>query len=307
MKKHSAIPAAVAAFLALGACGSLDSNVLGGLATGGARALGAGDTFANALGAGVGTFADSSKAARELSPENEYYIGRAVAATITARYKVYDEAPGLQLYLNKICNTIVINSPRPEIFNGYHVGILDTQEINAFASPGGHIFLTRGLIACTATEDELASVIAHEIAHIQLQHGLTAVRNSRYIGAAVSGFAAGAGSAAGGDIRELAGILEDSVAEIINAMVNTGYAREQEYDADSEALALLAAAGYEPSSIVQTLQALGKKQETGSGFGKTHPAPRDRLAQVNKDLDKYHTPETRPYRKARFSIVKQEM
>ncbi|MDR2143278.1 MAG: M48 family metalloprotease [Treponema sp.] len=304
MKKIFSYIAALGLVVALTACESVDSNVLGGLASMGASAIGASDEVANAIGAGVGTFAESSKAARELTPENEYYIGRAVAANITTQYKVYTGSPALQLYLNKICGAITVNSPRPEIWNGYHVAILDTEEINAFATSGGHIFLTRGLIACTSTEDELASVIAHEIAHIQLQHGLTSIRNSRYIKAATSGLLAGISAGAGSDIAELAGIMNDSVGEVIVTMINKGYSREQEYEADSTALSLLASAGYEPSAILGMLHALEKNEQSGSGFGKTHPSPTDRISGVNKSLASYNVPDTQEFRRGRYTTVK---
>src|SRR5215469_12178386 len=60
-------------------------------------------------------------------------------------------------------------------FNGFYVMILDTMQFNAFASPGGHIFLTRGLVEATTSEDMLAALIAHEMAHIQLKHGLNLI------------------------------------------------------------------------------------------------------------------------------------
>jgi predicted Zn-dependent protease len=241
----------------------------------------------------------AGKAFEELTPENEYYIGRAVAANITSQYKIYTENPALQLYLNKICSTITVNSPRPEIWNGYHVAILDTQEINAFATSGGHVFLTRGLIACTSTEDELASVIAHEIAHIQLQHGLKAIQNARFANVAATGVSALAGS-----ISELADIMDDSVGEIMVTMITKGYSREQEYDADATALSLLASAGYEPSAILGMLHALEKNEKSGSGFGKTHPAPGDRISSVNKSLGSYKVPDTQEFRRRRYVAVK---
>jgi predicted Zn-dependent protease len=304
------VPCFVLAAFTLTTCESIDSNVLGsvagGLASLGASALGASDEVASAIGsgvnAGVGTFAESAKAARELTDENAYYIGRAVAANITTQYTVYND-PALQLYLNKICGAIVINSPVPEIWNGYHVAVLDTREINAFATPGGHIFVTRGLIAHTSTEDELASVIAHEIAHIQLKHALTAIRNSRYLKAATSGLLAGLGSAVSADYKELAGILGDSVGEIVGTMYNNGFSRDQEYDADALAVSLLASAGYEPRAILGMLQSLEKDETTESGFGKTHPTPGNRIASVNKKLPSYKVPDTRQFREARYTAI----
>ena len=285
----------------------LTCESMGEIAGGVAQAAGASDgqvKAAKAVGTGIATFAEAKKAADALTPENEYYLGRAVAANIASTYTIYRN-PALQTYLNKICSTIIINSPRPDIFNGYHVAILDTQEINAFATPGGHIFVTRGLIACASNEDALAAVIAHEVAHIQLQHALTSIRNARYVNAAVSGALAGVGEAVGGNIADLTSIMSDSVNEIITTLVVNGFSKSQELEADGTALSLLAAAGYQPSGILEMLESLKQKQGNNktAGFGKTHPSPADRITAVNKNIKKYNVDDTRSYRTKRFGAV----
>ena len=270
-----------------------------------ADAVGVDSDKVNRVTTRVASLADSVKAANNLTPENEYYLGRAVAAKIAGTYRIYRN-PALQAYLNKICSTIVINSPRPDIYNGYHVAILDTDEINAFATPGGHIFVTRGLIACASGEDALAAVIAHEVAHIQLRHALTAIRNARYINAAVSGTLAGVGDVAGGNVRELTGIMGDSVNEVITTMVVNGFSPAQELEADATALSLLAKAGYQPSGMIEMLEALRQKQDADKtkGFGKTHPSPANRIKAVNKNLGKYKVADTRSYRTKRFNDIR---
>jgi len=292
-------------------CKSLSSsttgNIAGVLAGGVAGALGADSNttarITEGVKAGVATLDESIKAADSLTPENEYYLGRAVAAQIAGRYKIYSD-PTLQAYLNKICNTIVINSPRPDIYRGYFVAILDTMEINAFATPGGHIFVTRGLIACASNEDALASVIAHEVAHIQCRHALTSIRNARYANAAVSGALAGVGAAVGGNnAKELASIMSDSANEVVATMVVNGFSPAQELEADATALSLLASAGYQPSGIVEMLQSLKQKQQVSQGFGKTHPSPDTRLSSVNRNLGKYKVADTRSYRIPRYSNI----
>ncbi|MDR2701231.1 MAG: M48 family metalloprotease [Spirochaetaceae bacterium] len=289
-------------------CESMDSSLKGNLAGTGAGilagALGAdSDTaarIAQGVSKGVATFDESKKAADSLTPENEYYLGRAVAANIAAKYNIYSNA-ALQTYLDKICNTLVINSPNPDIYKGYHVAILDTMEINAFATPGGHIFVTRGLIACASNEDALASVIAHEIAHIQLRHALTSIRNARYVNAAVSGALAGIGEGVGGNAKELASVMSDSVNEVITTLVVNGFSKAQELEADATALSLLAGAGYQPSGIVEMLQSLKQKQQGSQGFGKTHPSPDERIANVNRNMGKYTVADTRVFRVSRYN------
>ncbi|MDR2767765.1 MAG: M48 family metalloprotease [Treponema sp.] len=303
MTKRAAVLILTGIFTMVVSCEAAPPRLLGDLAGGAAKALGASDDVANAISAGIGTFAESAAAANELTAENEYYIGRAVAANIAANYTVYNGNRNLQLYLNKICNAIVINSPRPDIWKGYHVAILDSREINAFATPGGHIFVTRGLIACADSEDALAAVIAHEVAHIQLQHGLTSIRNARYISAAKDGILAGASAGTGVDAKALAGTLGDSVTEIVTTMVSNGYSKTQEFDADKTALSLLAAAGYQPTSILDVLQALQRNTVAGQGFGKTHPSPSERITQANRNLQSYQVADTREFRKRRYGAV----
>ncbi|MDD4873082.1 MAG: M48 family metalloprotease, partial [Kiritimatiellae bacterium] len=143
-----------------------------------------------AVGVGVGVITPSQadsinktttavgKVFEQLTPENEYYIGRSVGATILQSYKPYD-SQNANHYLNILGQTLAMASDRPETFGGYHFLLIDTDEINAFAAPGGLIFVSRGLIKCCKNEDALAAVLAHEVGHVQLMHGLKAIKTSR--------------------------------------------------------------------------------------------------------------------------------
>ena len=248
-----------------------------------------------------GVAADSwSKAFEQITPEQEYYIGRAVGATVLSSYKLQTNKAEMVAYVNKICNALIINTDRPEIYNGYHVNILDSDEINAFATPGGHIFITRGLIGCAETEDALAAVIAHEIAHIQLQHGLKAIKNSR-ITKALSDTASAGSSAAGYDLGQVTETFGISVDEIVTTMMKNGYSQKQEFEADSTGMAFLSLAGYEPSALLDMLGVLEKNQGSHpGGFNKTHPTPAQRITNAKKSVGNYKVPDTRSYRVQRF-------
>ena len=223
-----------------------------------------------------------SKAVEEITPENEYYIGRAVAATILTNYKSYENAVW-ESYLNKICQTLVINSEKNEIYNGYHVKILDSDEINAFATSGGHIFVTKGLVKCCKSEDELAAVIAHELSHIHLKHSLVAIKASRWTQAGIS-----AASAMASTITEnYSTIMEDMVGDIVKDLTNTGFSQAQEFQADSNALKLLESAGYDKNALISMLEELEKSEkssENESGMFKTHPSPKLRIENVKKTI-----------------------
>jgi len=230
-----------------------------------------------------------STANEDITPEQEYYIGRAVAANLLGRYKLYTRNQNLTTYLNKICAAIAINSPQPDIYNGYHVAILDTDEINAFATSGGHIFVTRGIIGAADTEDGLAGIIAHEIAHIQLRHGINAIKSSRKTQAWLVTGTAISGVAGGTDVKQLTDALNESFMEFVQTLVSNGYSKAQEFDADNKAIALMASAGYNPAGLTKMLMALGHFQKPDSGFGKTHPSPEERIANAQKSINKYKT------------------
>ncbi|MCL1993007.1 MAG: M48 family metalloprotease [Spirochaetes bacterium] len=200
------------------------------------------------------------------TPMQEYYIGRAVAANILALYSLWEADPVLTLYLNKICMAIVINSPKPEPFNGYRVAVLDSQRAASFSTPGGHIFLTRGLLAAAGSEDALAALIAREIAHIHLRHGMAALRAVNAVGSA----------------GEAAGL-------ITAALLEAGFSQEQEASADSLALRLMAAAGYSPTGLLEALSL-------------TAPQPQ-RLDDISRSIGVSASGGAAGYRQARFNSI----
>jgi len=240
-------------------------------------------------------------AAEKATPEQEYYIGRAVAANILSAYKIWNGNPELTEYLNLICAAIILNSPQPNIYNGYHVVILDSNEINAFATSGGHIFVTRALLNIAKSEDALAGVIAHEIAHIQLRHGIKAIKTSRITEALLITATAGIGNAMGMNINELTEIFDESTGEIFQTMVNSGYSKEQEYEADLAAMYLMAVTGYQPSGLIDMLKELQAAHTGSSGFGKTHPAPGQRIYFAERAVNRFEVADTGLIRQERFS------
>ncbi len=248
-----------------------------------------------------------SKAAEEITPEQEYYIGRAVAATISSNYKILDN-PKREDYLNKICSTLTINSKDPYKYNGYHVKIIDSMEVNAFSTSGGHIFITEGMLACTLSEDALAAVLAHEIAHIQLKHSIKAIKTSRWKDAGLSAAEASSTIVFGSNDSELGQTLSDMVNDAISEMVNTGYSKDQEYDADKYAVILMNDSGYNVNYMVQMLESMNLNGLKKHGMFKTHPSPKKRIKKVSKQIKKLAkknkiVPDTSSYREARFKTI----
>jgi beta-barrel assembly-enhancing protease len=220
------------------------------------------------------------KSFQDLTPEQEYYIGRAVAATLLKTYPALDDAKA-NAYLNKLGQSLAMASDQPETFGGYHFLLLDSDEINAFACPGGLVLVTRGLVACCGNEDALAAVLAHEIGHVQGKHGLKAIKKSRLTSALTIIGAEGARNLGSADLAKLADDLEGSVQDITQALVVGGYSRDLEKEADHAAVTITTRLGYNPRGLEAMLQEMAKRwNPSGPGFARTHPSPNDRLKDV---------------------------
>lgn len=243
-----------------------------------------------------------SRATEDITPENEYYIGRSVAASLMSAYSVYDNV-ALEEYVNLIAQALLVNSEEPTPYIGYHLKILNSDEINAFATTGGHIFITRGLINCAKTEDALAAAIAHEISHVQLKHGTAVIRSSRISDAATKSVSAYLSTLE--DYKDIAEVMDSFVNDQINMLVTKGYSKTQEFDADLNAIKLMDKAGYNPSEILSLLEVMDKTQgDDAGGMFKTHPAPKERIKAVKKELKKLKSKnQTSSFRTGRFYSI----
>jgi predicted Zn-dependent protease len=162
---------------------------------------------------------------------------------------------------------------------------MDSDEINAFAAPSGFILVSRGLLRCASSEDEVAAILAHEVSHVALKHGLGAISSARWTQAALE-LAKFAGENAGSSaLRDLTSSFGGVIADIVKTMVNSGYSQAQEMDADLAALKTLAAVGYDPHALVRVLETMkGRLKPDGKDFAKTHPAPDTRIAYIDTAL-----------------------
>lgn len=228
------------------------------------------------------TTAAVSKPFEDITPSQEYYIGRTVGATILHKYKPFDKEEPIR-YLNTLGQALALASERPETFGGYHFMILDTSEINAFAAPGGLIFVSRGLIRCCKTEDALAAVLAHEIGHVQLRHGLQAIEKGRITSAATTLVAESGKNLGGQQLAELTKTFEGAITDITGTLVNNGYARKLEFQADAAAVKTLKNIGYDPNALVAMLEEMDRHLKPGGmDFAKTHPKPKDRIDELRR-------------------------
>jgi predicted Zn-dependent protease len=240
------------------------------------------------------------KSFEDFTPEQEYYIGRTVGAVILTQYKPYRNEKATE-YVNLLGQTLAQASDMPETFNGYHFLILDSDEINALSAPGGLIFITRGLLRCCRDEDAVAAVLAHEIGHVEYKHGLQAIKKSRITTALITIGTESAKNFGGKDLATLTKTFEGSISDITSTMINNGYSRNFERQADLAAVTILKRVGYNPNGMVDMLEEMEKRLKPGGpGFARTHPSPESRIAYIQKDIGKYTRIQEPRVREKRF-------
>jgi beta-barrel assembly-enhancing protease len=211
------------------------------------------------------------------SPEQDVELGRQSAAQIAREVRVLadEEIAG---YVRRLGAKLAAHAPGEKF--PYQFQVVSSREINAFALPGGFIFINAGTVAAARNEGELAGVIAHEIMHVALRHGTNQVSKA-YLAQAGLGVL---GALAGGDSPDLGRVIE-SVGGVGANMLFLKFGRTAERQADLGGAQMLAAAGYDPRDMAgffETLQREGGQR--GPEFLSDHPDPGNRVASINELL-----------------------
>lgn len=210
----------------------------------------------------------------------EVRFGREVAARLLGRYGVYANDQ-ITRYVTLLGRSLAQNSSRPELT--YHFAVLNTSEINAYASPGGYIFVTRGALERAQDEAELAGILAHEMVHINEKHVVKELNIRGTEGSAVSGLA----RLIGGGTETARIAFSQAVDKALDMLFRTGYTREDEIQADTGAVALCALSGYDPAALMRYFDRIGSaKGRNTEVLDKTHPAYDARIALVRDTMVK---------------------
>jgi predicted Zn-dependent protease len=280
----------LASVLALGACRAGDIG--GNLAANLARGAGGGALAADIARAAVVSAADVyEQMSIRFSPEQEYYLGRAVAANLIARHGL-DPDQRRQEYVRKVGAAIVALSDNLRgTYGGYHFAVLDDEKPNGASGPGGFVLVTRGAVDLARTEDELAAVLAHELAHVQGKHAESIIRTSRQwqSGLAAAGRLVGAAADGGQFASRMATLFRETAANIVETVSVSGYGRELEYAADLDGSKILYDVGYDGGGVARYLKVLPDRPSTAWS---SHGDPDDRaraltpfVAQYGGDFD----------------------
>lgn len=223
----------------------------------------------------------------EMTEANETETGDGMAANFLGAVPLHGDA-ALQRYVNRVGRWVASQSSRPDL--KWSFAVLDTPTINAFAVPGGTIFLSIGLVKRLTNESELAGVISHEIAHVMQRHHVKAIQVLAKQDLLKMGLAEAADRSGKSGLAKEG--LKVAVASGMDIMAK-GLDKADEFEADRIGAVLSARAGYDPYGLVAVLQMLAalKAEETGiSLLMSTHPTPGDRLVELEKFstlLDKF--------------------
>ncbi len=221
-----------------------------------------------------------AEALGETSQADEIAIGRQIAGNLLGAAPLVNDA-GLQQYVNRVGRWVANQSERPDL--PWHFGVIESSDVNAFAAPGGYVFVTRGLYALLQNEAELAGVLAHEVGHVIRKHHLKILQKSRLLDI---GSQALAKQVSNNDkVQKLIG----SGAEITARSLD----QNAEFEADRVAVVLTARAGYDAFGLPSVLQQIGHYAADDSNVTllfKTHPHPDARLQKLDVAMgDRFDT------------------
>ena len=244
-----------------------------------ALALPASAQFGDVL-SGIGKAKKVADATTPWTPEQEDQIGQAAAAKVIHIFPLYQNEAETR-YVNLVAASVAQFGKRNL---QYHVAILDTPIAWACAMPGGYVFVTRGALEKMKDEAELAGTLAHEVAHVDARHLESIVRSKKLTGLAVEE----------GMSHVPYNVLGSLANELVTQALTQNYGPDKENDADKKGTDFAAQAGYQPSGLKTFLETLAafagdpaNKQKTGLWNGKTHPPFGERVARLNKLLEKY--------------------
>jgi predicted Zn-dependent protease len=218
------------------------------------------------------------------SPDEDVQIGRKVQREVERQLPILHD-PRVDAYLNALGQRLAAHAPGPKFAYEFHC--INLREVNAFALPGGIVYVYRGTIEAVSDEAQLADVIAHEISHAALRHG-TNQATKRQIWAAL-GAVGGAAAGAGGSLAGIAAGLGGGLA-VDSVLLK--YSRAAETQADILGTQILYDSGYDPRAMAQFFEQLEteKKGKHAVQFFADHPVPQHRLDRVDDEVDRLGGP-----------------
>ena len=214
-----------------------------------------------------------------ITPDQEIQLGLASAPSMIEQYGGLHPDEKAQQFVKQVGQRVVKNSDAGKTPYQYDFHLLnDPEVVNAFALPGGQVFITAALFNKLETEDQLAGVLGHEVGHVVARHGAERIAKEE-----LTQGLTGAAVVASGDYRTA------QAAQMIAGLVNMSYGRDQELQSDDLGVRFMTEAGYNPEALVGVMQILesvsgGQRQPE---FLSTHPSPDHRIEKIKAAIEKY--------------------
>ena len=212
-----------------------------------------------------------------MTPEQEVSMGRQLAPQMAAQFGGVSAHPTRER-VSQVGARIVSRSSAAKTPYKYSFYLLaDRKTVNAFALPGGQIFITEALLGLLKSEDELAAVLAHEVGHVLARHSAEHLAKQQLTQQLIGAVIIGSGSYDTAQLAQLAGSL-----------INMKHGRADEIESDTLGLRLMREAGYDPRAMITVMQVL-EKASGGSRqpeFASTHPSPANRIEKIKEHLEK---------------------
>jgi len=231
--------------------------------------------------------------ANNIDEEQEIQFGENMSAVLLGARPLY-KSEEINLYVNQVGLWLASNSERPDL--PWHFGVINSSSINAFAAPGGYVFITSAMLNQLTNEAQLAAVLAHEIIHVVEQHHLDAIKEGAMRDALteslfVSVDAYQANTGASSKKKEYKA-WSKQISNAAQDLYSKGLNRDDELQADQQGIRLLARAGYDPFAFITNLQVLQGISADDSSLAllyKTHPTPEQRLTALSHNIDELST------------------
>jgi predicted Zn-dependent protease len=213
-----------------------------------------------------------------LTPEQEVVLGQQAAPEMAAQHGGLSPDEAVQARVDQIGQQILSSSEAGEAPYPFEFHVLaDRELVNAFALPGGQIFVTEGLLGILASEGELAGVLAHEIVHVVGRHSAEQIARAQ-----LAEGLTGAAVLAAYDPENPSSAQSAAMAQLVAQAVNMKYGRDDELESDRLGLRYMAAAGYDPRAMASVMQKLGEASQgpRPPEFLSTHPDPGRRIEEI---------------------------
>jgi beta-barrel assembly-enhancing protease len=234
------------------------------------------------------------KSLQPIAYEEEKAIGGRLAVEVFSRYGGTYNDPKLLRYINLVGQAVADVSNRPDI--DYHFAILNTEHPNAFATPGGYVFVSIGLLKMIENEAQLAGVLAHEVAHISQKHALQTLERSRSL--------QGVSSLTLTVMDKSPGLFDKLIDEVSNVLFTKGLDKNLEFEADRYGREFTYRMGYYPGGLQSFIRKLGKHKKGGNSiFMSTHPSAGERYNRLIKTGKRYKNASLYPVLGKRFLSV----